>query len=452
MSRDGSLITPNSRGVLVGGVYGDEFRFLRVGDTGALSMTVDNPDPLPVTLDSTIPLPTYFGRTASVDAFNRLRVSFVRTLIDLRYDINDLSLLTTTSTSGGGTVARNANLVCMELKTTTASGDSAVLQSKRIGGYRPGKSLLTVISFNYGGAETNVRKRVGLFTASNGVFSELTSAGLSLNIRSSTSGSPVENSVPQASWNLDTLDGNGPSGYTLDVTKNQILAIDLQWLGSGQVRVGYVINGELIYAHLFNHSNVLETVYMQTANLPLRAEITNTGTASGTPTFYFICGNVSIEGGEETAGIRRSVDRGITLLVTNRTLAPLISLRLKSTELRAVIELLSYNVMASTSGADFRAGIYLNPTITGGTAASWVSVDGSSAEYDVSRTGTVSGGYLLHSIYSSQEGQNESPELGDLLALGQTLADVRDELVLAVQTIDGPNESFFGNFSFRDVI
>jgi hypothetical protein len=85
--------------------------------------------------------------------------------------------------------------------------------------------------------------------------------------RTYTSGSPVDTEISQSSWNGDKLDGTGASGFTLDPSKSNILFIDIEWLGVGSVRVGFVINGQLITAHTFNNANSLTTVYMQTANL-----------------------------------------------------------------------------------------------------------------------------------------------------------------------------------------
>jgi hypothetical protein len=54
-----------------------------------------------------------------------------------------------------------------------------------------------------------------------------------------------ETVVPQTNWNIDKLDGTGISGITLDISKAQILWMDIEWLGLGTVRIGFVINGNL---------------------------------------------------------------------------------------------------------------------------------------------------------------------------------------------------------------
>ena len=96
--------------------------------------------------------------------------------------------------------------------------------------------------------------------------------------RSSVTGSLVNTEISQSNWNVDPLNGNGPSGLTLDLTKVQIIWFDFEWLGSGTVRCGFIINGVYIHCHSFQHANVTEGTYMTTASLPQRVEITNLDT------------------------------------------------------------------------------------------------------------------------------------------------------------------------------
>jgi len=103
--------------------------------------------------------------------------------------------------------------------------------------------------------------------------------------------------VEQADWNLDPLDGSGPSGLNLDVTKSQIMLMDLQFLGMGRVRVGFDIGGKVVYAHEFLNANTtLAVPYMQTATLPVGALITATATAD-IATLDWKCASVISEGG-----------------------------------------------------------------------------------------------------------------------------------------------------------
>lgn len=121
-------------------------------------------------------------------------------------------------------------------------------------------------SFCFNSTPNGIRKRVGYFDDDSGIYLEVYNGSVKVVIRSKVSGSVVNTEVAQANWNLDKLDGSGPSRATLDITKAQILMIDLQWLGVGRVRIGFVVNGVTYYVHQFLHANKISTVYMSNAN------------------------------------------------------------------------------------------------------------------------------------------------------------------------------------------
>jgi len=79
---------------------------------------------------------------------------------------------------------------------------------------------------------------------------------------------------PQSAWNLDTLDGNGASGWTLDPTKIQSVHIDVAWSGSGYIRWGFVRDdGSLVHCHHVSFANMMFRSYLKSASLPVRFEV-----------------------------------------------------------------------------------------------------------------------------------------------------------------------------------
>lgn len=83
---------------------------------------------------------------------------------------------------------------------------------------------------------------------------------------------------PQEQWNIDTLDGKGPSGYNLDVTYMQMIGIQHTWYGAGFV--DFMLrgsDGNYAFAHRLRNSNVNTEAYMRTGNQPVRYEVTNEG-------------------------------------------------------------------------------------------------------------------------------------------------------------------------------
>jgi len=82
----------------------------------------------------------------------------------------------------------------------------------------------------------------------------------------------VDTRVPRTQW-ADRLDGTGPSGYTLDLTKMQMLYVEYSWYGAGYARFGMrTTNGNIAYVHQFNNNNIQYEAYMRSGNLPAHYE------------------------------------------------------------------------------------------------------------------------------------------------------------------------------------
>ena len=339
------------------------------------------------------------SRGGSADAFGRLRVSDPQTIFDYQAQYDAGPLLWEDDLTGSGTAAHSANGAAVSLTVTTASGDKVTRQTRQYHRYQPGKSQLVFCTFVMGAGQANTDQRVGYFDDNDGIFLELTGTTLQIVRRTSTSGSPVDNAVTQANWNINTLS-------SLDITKSQIFVIDLEWLGVGSVRCGFVIDGQIIYVHQFKNANNLASVYMKTANLPVRFEIENTDTAAAGLTLSAICCSVISEGGfEESRGIPFSVSSGGTTVgVTTTARTPIVSIRPKAT-FNSIVNrgaILPFNVSgyASSVGALFEV-------IYGGalTGASFASVDTNSiTEVDTSAS-AITGGQVVYSFFVAAGGQ-----------------------------------------------
>ena len=344
----------------------------------------------------------------STDAFGRLRISDALTLFDSQHRYQDNGKWATANSAGGSTTyLPNESTVQMNVNTT--SGDYVYRETKRVFAYQPGKSLLVLNTFVMNAPKTNLRQRLGYFDTQNGIYFENDGTTNYIVLRSYVTGSVVETRVAQADWNMDKFDGTGYSAQAdgvehtggLDVTKSNIFWMDIEWLGVGDVRCGFVINGKLIPAHIFHNDNVKASAYMTTACLPLRYEIENTGTTASSSSLKQICSAVISEGGYALAGKQRSV--GIPLgtpkdIPTAGTFVPIMSIRLKSDRLNALVIPNNIAFVGVTNNTQYRYKIVYNPTLSG---ASWVSAGAdSSVEYDISATSYTGGddakvGYLV---------------------------------------------------------
>lgn len=384
------------------------------------------------------------------DAFGRLRMSQPFTLFDSqnRYAKDpqfDESL------TGSGTSTHLANESSVKLEVTSASGDKVIRQSKRVFPYQPGKSLLTMCTFTMAAGETNLRQRVGYFSAENGVFLQQEDDELSFIVRTYTSGSASDaRKVTQANWNGDKLDGSGASGITLDETKTQILFIDFEWLGVGSVRCGFIIDGQFIVAHTFHNANALSSVYMQTAILPVRYEIETTGAISGTKSMKQICSTVISEGGYEQKSALTWVRETSATTSIGTSFLPLVSIRLKSTNLGAVVIPNGFSFMPTSASDYFEVALIKNPTLTG---ASFTSAS-TNVEGDTAAT-AMSGGTIVRSDFTSSGVLSSNP-INDPASynfdsqLGVTIGGTSDIYTLAARVVTGTGDGI-GALSFWDL-
>jgi hypothetical protein len=331
------------------------------------------------------------GKDFGSDAFGRLRVSDTFTIGDYKHTYNINPEFIDVKSGVGATVAFNSLAASAELIVGTGASDYCIHQTKRYHHYLPGKSQQIFSSINFRQAKTNVTKRTGYFDNKNGIFFEQVGDGtLNFVIRSNSTGIITERRIPQTQWNRDRLDGTGPSGYTLDITKTQLIIIDFEWLGVGRVRCGFSMDGNNVVAHEFYNSNYLDKVYISTPMLPIRCEIRNTGVVSGISSFSQICSTVMSEGGYSESGQEWSHTTPLRAISIGSTL-PVISLRLKNSfkdlENRAILKLV--NISVFSVGGNVKYEVIKIPTSVGlNTTGTWRSEnENSSVEYNQTATG-----------------------------------------------------------------
>lgn len=393
----------------------------------------------------------------AMDAFGRLQVSNPYTLFDSqnRYAADNQF---DTATTGTGTTSFLANEAAVKMEVTAGGVGSVVRQSYRSMPYQPGKGLLVLATFVMDSNNSvNLTQRVGYFNAQNGVFFQRVDGTYSFVLRSYVTGSVSDaRTVNQSSWNGDKLNGTGPSGITLDPTKVQILWMDFEWLGAGSVRCGFVINGTFILCHTFNNANDITSVYMTTATLPMRYEITSSSALAAS--LKQICCTVISEGGYEQASIEH-VARRTTIFNNIDTAAnfyPIVSIRLASSALGAVV-LPTRIQFQPTTLQNYEIALIKNPTLTGATWAATVPSD-SNVEYDVAATAISAAGAITQVGYiANTGGGGQSSTLSPTgynwdLQIGASLANVSDIYTLGVRTISGATKGDgVGSISFYDL-
>ncbi len=373
-----------------------------------------------------------FGDNSSLDAFGRLRITEPRTLFDSKF-ITGKSAYTfdeVLSGSATSTHVRGDSLVAL---STTATNSFAIRQTFTHFNYQPGKST-QVLCTGLFTPQTNVIKRIGLFQGlssvpylpDDGIYLQSDNNTVSFHVLK-TAGTASHLSAAQADWNVDRLDGTGPSGITIDFTKAQIVTFDYEWLGIGRVRCGFVIGGITYYVHYFENINALTEPYMSSPNHPIRYEIRQTG--AGTGLLKQICSTVIVEGGEENVGTSLTTDTSSGLSV-DTTLRPLLALRLNPTsiDLVAVLKNIQFH---NTGNTAIYYKVVVDPTITGGSLGTFSAIDGYTDVQSAqgSATLSLSGGYDLVSGFV--------PSGNSAVASGAGNQAIDRELIRLGSKIDG---------------
>jgi hypothetical protein len=437
-----------------------------IGTTGQVSLNlnsapVSSSNPLPVT--GTVSISTTSSASVTfppiaTDAFGRLRTSSPLTLFDSSHRYRDNNLWSGLVIGTGSTVGFVTAQGLVNISIGTTAGCSVIRETTKVFSYQPGKSLQVLNTFIMNPAKANLRQRVGYFGADNGMYLELDGDTLYFAERSLSTGTTTK--ISQHNWNIDTMLGAGhlnPSGVTLDISKAQILWMDIEWLGLGTVRLGFVVDGKFIHCHSFHHANLITSTYITTASLPLRYEIANTGITTSSSTLKQVCSSVISEGGYELRGIQQAVGIPINsprTLGTAGTFYPVISLRLKASpnRLDAIVILTALSIMPISTG-NFNWQVIASETTTGG---AWVSAGVDSAvEYNITGTSSAGGRILASGFFNaSNQGASQVDILKEALFKFQLerngLTGSPYELTLVVAS-DSSNDTVVASLDWEEI-
>lgn len=338
------------------------------------------------------------------DAFGRLRISNPYTIFEyypntgtVNNDYDADIWISNGENTGAISYSSSENTISL---TTSASGDKYTRETKMPMDYQPGKSRLLYMStvpISADPGSENVTTRVGVFSVDS---SQDIEEGHCLkinqnNIYITCAYNSTETDTIQSSWNIDTFDGNGPSGKTLNIaamTKTILLVIDQEWLGVGRVRIGFNIEGVNYYAHQFI-SNV-NYPYTSSPRLPIVYQIESS--SNTTFTLKQMCCTCISEGGFIPLGRRiglGSLVAGVDIPNNNEKYIVL-GVKLKTANPKALLKLMHMDVLfpegANNKWGSFEIQLHssgLGDKPSGGTIG---AVDDTITFSDVAKTGIQS--------------------------------------------------------------
>lgn len=308
------------------------------------------------------------------DANGRLRVSNPSTIFDSKLVMGDQQALFWHNSLESGAMAISAPTLdkpYTDFTSTNVTAGERIRQTYQHFQYQPSKSQLIFISGVLelaSGVKTGCVREMGYNTAANGCILQSDAGTIKLILRTSDSGSPVDNPFVQADWNMDNFDGDAdaanPSGITMDWTKEIIMVIDFLWLSPGRVRIGFEVNGVIHYAHEFNHANVISIPWTSTPNLPIRYRIVTT-TDSGVCSMRCICAAVVSEGGTDGNGLvsYHSTEGAAYTTDTENSIHAVLALRRKAAHIGGHTTIVDVGFLIETASETLEWLLIHNPTV-----------------------------------------------------------------------------------------
>ncbi len=392
-----------------------------------------------------------YSDTFNLDAFGRLRVSEITSLLELKYFSDKLPEQVDEVLGGSATSTFGGDNAAIEM-TVSNTGDYVIRQSLQRALYQPGKSQICEFSFSDFDLDENVIKRVGYFSSTTAATYDSQFDGFFLESNG------INNQVSFQIWRTGNLilssttsdwDSSQINPVTIDWSRTQLAIMDFQWLGVGRVRFGLSLSGQTYIFKTHTGSNNLEDVYITSPNQPIRYEIRSSG---GTATFHQICSQISSEGSSNNIGRKASAVAPIsaaTQFNTGGVKYPFIGLRagLDYNEVQIEIDQIS---IINSSNDKYLITVEINPTLS--STPSFVSGNTLDYEYALGNgTPTVtSSGYILGSFLGDASTvTSNSFSFPDVeVKPGRKINGTRDQLWICITPFSN-NSTYYGSVNFQ---
>lgn len=334
------------------------------------------------------------NRTYSVPltAFNDLRSTALTPMTGwtFNYNINADYILTTTA--NGGTVTQADSMAV--LSTSAANNGSAKIATRNVLRYSPGLGALVRFTAIFTTGAANSQQIIGIGDESDGFFFGYN--GTDFSVLRLANG--VSNWIQQTNWNVDPMDGSGPSGMTLHPNLGNVYTIQYQWLGFGVIKffVTDSTTGEPNLVHMIKYPNTAAVPSVYNPTFPIMAKVLNNGNSSDivlkTPSAMAFCEGDGMNQAIETSNAANTAvtfttptDQNVLTLRNTATFAS------KTNRTRILLDLIS----CSTEGnRTVRFKVIRNATFGTSLTYSPVSTATSVVEYSTT-TSTATGGVLL---------------------------------------------------------
>ncbi|WP_010291790.1 hypothetical protein [Clostridium senegalense] len=354
-------------------------------------------------------------------AFNDLRTIILTPMAGWTFNYNINSDYIITTTANGGTATQGDSMAI--LSTSTANNGSARIATRKVLRYSPGLGALARFTAAFTAGVNNSQQIIGLGDDTDGFYFGYNGTNFSiLRIQNGTS-----NWTSQANWNVDTMDGTGPSGMTLDPTKGNVYTIQFQWLGFGIINyyVTSTTTGQPILVHRIEYPNTAIVPSVYNPSFPLTAKVVNNGNTSNvvlkTPSAMAFCEG---DGYSQAIITRNSISSSTgSLIPTQLNVLTLLNTSTfvgKTNRTRIRLDFVSTSIQGT---GDVRFDLIRNGTF--GLPLTYTSINANTSVIQYSTTQTsVTGGLQIFTfeVPANSGSQLFLNSLNILLAPGETLS------------------------------
>ncbi|MFV2055411.1 MAG: hypothetical protein ACC707_03045 [Thiohalomonadales bacterium] len=236
---------------VITGLNGNDFQNARVSEHGELSIAINDP----------------------ISTFDEVATFTRRATIQMAFDYIINPALVNTTLIGGAT-ATQANSMAV-LSTSAAISTSVTITSDGAVRARPGQEVVAILSGVFTLGIAGSEQLLGAANTDNGFFFGYNGASFGVMRRSNS----VDTWVAQSAWNIDPLDGTGPSGMVLDTTQGNMYRIAFS---SGFVGTSYQIynpvEAKFITVHIASYIASVPVLGVASLNLWCQAQNTSNAT------------------------------------------------------------------------------------------------------------------------------------------------------------------------------
>jgi hypothetical protein len=385
---------------------------------------------------------TYLFQEDNIDSKGRLKVQTQQTTFFNTFQYGKETDVWDESTANGGSATFDPAFSQVRMQVTNQVGSKVIRQTRNVQRYTPGRTQSIAFAIRLTTPVTGIRRRFGMFDGNDGFFFEDSGTvdpvtgepQYACVVINSDGDTPTVERIYRKDWNGDKLDGTGPSGIVANPLAQQLVMIDYEWYGAGQIVFVFVIDGVPRVIHTVSNGNRLLMPWARTPFLPIRLEIENLTGVAGIHYLWQGSNSLLTEGTVEKLGIAENILTPLTgiNLSLARVFYPILSIRLKSTALTAVVLPTAFQA-ATLDNTGIFYKLIRNATVNG----TWVDHPDPNAfsQYNHTSTGAITDGVDLQSGIIPQGGGGTGIRVDSdtVYQIGRSnLGTVSDTITIAV--------------------